>query len=190
MVLSDQEIERELDTGGLVISPEVRRDTQIGPSSIDLHLGNKFTIFKTEAEMAELAGLNQSVDLANIANVEAIVRAVGEEITLGEGETHELKPREFVLAYTQERIELPKYLAARVEGRSTLARLGLSIHQTAPTVHATYRGQLRLEIMNNGPVPCKLSPGIVICQLILERLGWPALRELTSAFQNQSQDSG
>ena len=189
MVLSDQEIKRELETGGLVISPEVS-DTEIGPSSIDLHLGNEFTIFKSKAELANLAGLSQSVDLADVVNVEAIVNVVGEKITLAGGQSHEIKPREFILAYTREHIELPNYLAARVEGRSSFARLGLSIHQTAPTVHATFRGQLRLEILNNGPVPCKLSPGIVICQLILERLGWPALRDLTSAFQNQSQDSG
>ncbi len=186
MVLSDQEIELELQTGRLIITPEVK-DADIGPSSIDLHLSNRFTIFKTEEELAQLGGLNQSVDLANITNVEAIVRAVGNEISLAEGKTHELAPRQFILAYTQEYIKIPNYLAARVEGRSTLARLGLSIHQTAPTVHATFEGQLRLEIMNNGPLPCVLSPGIAICQLILERLGWPAIRSLTSAFQNQSQ---
>ena len=176
----------ELRTGRLVISPEVR-DDQFGPSSIDLHLSNKFTIFK---KRDDLGGLNQSVDLANITNIEAIVRAVGDEITLEEGKTREIAPGEFLLAYTREYIELPNYLAARVEGRSTLARLGLSIHQTAPTVHATFKGQLRLEIMNNGPVPCELSPGIAICQLILERLGSPAVRSLTSAFQNQSQGFG
>ena len=189
MVLSDREIEMELRNGNLVINPEVR-DAQIGPSSIDLHLSNRFTIFKTEEELAELGGLSQSVDLANITNVEAIVRAVGKENTLADGETLKIMPREFILAYTREYIEIPNYLAARVEGRSTLARLGLSIHQTAPTVHATFKGQLRLEIVNNGPVPCELSPGIAICQLILERLGWPAVRSLTSAFQNQSQGYG
>ena len=183
MVLSDQEIEMELRNGNLVISPEVS-DAQIGPSSIDVHLSNKFTVFRRQTD---LTGLTQSVDLANINNVEAILGAVGDEITRAEGDTREIEPGEFTLAYTQEYIEIPRYLAARVEGRSTLARLGLSIHQTAPTVHATFKGQLRLEIMNNGPVTCKLTPGIAICQLILERLGWPAVRSLTSAFQNQSQ---
>ena len=185
MVLSDQEIELELRTGRLVISPEVS-DAQIGPSSIDLRLSNKFTTFE---KPEGTGGLNQSVNLADIEDIEAIMGVVGKEITLEEGKTHPIKPGEFLLAYTQEYIELPNYLAARVEGRSTLARLGLSIHQTAPTVHATFKGQLRLEIMNNGPLPCLLSPGIAICQLILERLGWPALRSLTSAFQDQSQGS-
>ena len=188
MVLSDQEIKRELGIGGLTILPEVS-DSLIGPSSVDLHLGNEFTIFKTKAQLEALSGLNQSVDLANVGDVEAIVSVVGEKTTLSEGQPLEIKPGEFILAYTQEHIELSNYLAARVEGRSSFARLGLSIHQTAPTVHATFKGQLRLEIMNNGPVTCKLSPGIVICQLILERLGWPATGELESAFQNQSQSS-
>ena len=187
MVLSDQEIRMELRNGGLAISPEIN-DAQIRPLSVDLQLSDVFTVFKTPDEIAKLAGLDQFVDLANVNDVEAIVSAVGRKVVLAEGERLDLKPGEFILAYTLERIELSNYLAARVEGRSTLARLGLSIHQTAPTVHANFKGQLRLEIMNNGPVPCKLSQGIVICQLILERLGWPAVGDLTSAFQNQSQD--
>ena len=183
MVLSDQEIEMELRTGGLIISPEVS-DAQIGPSSVDLHLSDKFTIFKKETD---LAGLNITVDLVNVGDAERIIRVLGEEITVAEGDGCVVNPGEFVLAYTRERIQMPRYLAARVEGRSTLARFGLSIHQTAPTVHATFEGQLRLEIMNNGPVPCKLSPGMAICQLILERLGSPAVRSLNSAYQNQYQ---
>jgi len=176
----------ELRTGRLVITPEVT-DAEIGPSSIDLHLSDTFTIFKTESELAELAGLDLTVNLANIADVEKIINVVGVETTFPENEGCVIRPGQFILAYTRERIELPNYLAARVEGRSTLARLGLSIHQTAPTVHATFKGQLRLEIMNNGPVPCRLSPGMAFCQLILEKLGSPATRDLNSAFQNQSQ---
>ena len=183
MVLSDQEIEMELRTGRLVIVPEVS-DDQIGPSSLDLHLSDKFTIFK---KGTDLEGLDITVDLANVGDAEGIIRILGEEITVAKGEGCIINPGEFVLAYTRESIQIPRYLAARVEGRSTLARFGLSIHQTAPTVHATFAGQLRLEIMNNGPVPCKLSPGMAICQLILERLGSPAVRSLNSGYQNQSQ---
>ena len=82
----------ELRIGGLVIRPEVSV-AQIGPSSIDLHLSNKFTIFK---KRENLGALSQSVDLANIdSNVEAIVAAVGNEIALEEGKTHEIAPGEF-----------------------------------------------------------------------------------------------
>ena len=129
------------------------------------------------------------MNLANVTDAEAIISKVSNEITIEENKTVTIKPKDFILAYTQERIKIPKYLAARVEGRSSIARFGLSIHQTAPTVHATFNGQLRLEIMNNGPLPCVLSPGMVICQLILERLGSPALRSLNSNFQNQTQDT-
>ena len=186
MVLSDQEIEMELRTGRLVISPEVS-NTQIGPSSLDLHLSDTFTIFKKQTD---LAGLDIAVDLANVGDAEKVIGLLGDETTVAEGEGYVINPGEFVLAYTRESIQIPRYLAARVEGRSTLARFGLSIHQTAPTVHATFAGQLRLEIVNNGPVPCKLSPGMAICQLILERLGSPAVRTLNSAYQNQSQSPG
>ena len=99
---------------------------------------------------------------------------MGFETTLEEGETFNLEPRQFVLAYYQGIHQAPQLLVrAGVEGRSSFARLGISIHQTAPTVHATFEGQLRLEILNNGPYECTLSPGLPICQLILERLGRP-----------------
>ncbi len=98
-------------------------------------------------------------------------------------------PGQFVLAYTKERVKLPNYLSGRIEGRSSFARLGISIHQTAPTVHATFEGQLRLEILNNGPYECRLSPDLRICQLVLERLGSPAITRLNSLFQQQGQNT-
>ena len=92
-----------------------------------------------------------------------------------------------ILAYTQEIIEMPNYLAARVEGRSSLARLGISIHQTAPTVHANFEGQLRLEMSHSGPYACKIYPGYRVCQLVIERLGSPSQTAIKSPFQRQRQ---
>ncbi len=90
-----------------------------------------------------------------------------------------------MLAYTLESISLSNEFSARVEGRSSFARLGVAIHQTAPTVHATFQGQLRLEISNVGPFRCVLRPGMTIGQLIIERLGMPAATTLKSRFQGQ-----
>ena len=90
----------------------------------------------------------------------------------------------FVLAWTQERIQLPNFLSACVEGRSTLARLGLSVHQSAPTVHATFRGRLQLEMTNAGPFTLELYPGQRVCQLILEIMSRPAVSPLDSVHQS------
>ena len=184
MILSDHEILMEIYSGRLVFTPPVSEDL-ISPSAVDLHLGNEFTVF----DASRIKGVAISVDLAALENVEELSDMYGERITLAQDEKHTLKPGEFVLSYTQERVKIPNYLAARVEGRSSFARLGLSIHQTAPTVHATFEGQLRLEILNNGPYECRLSPGLRICQLVLERLGSPSLDSLNSPFQNQSQSA-
>lgn len=132
-------------------------------------------------------GVTTQVDLTKIANIETVIQQYAEEETIGDGENFTLKPQSFVLAYTREYIKLPNYLAARVEGRSSLARLGVSIHQTAPTVHATFEGQLRLEILNNGTLDILLTPGMKFCQLVIERLGSPAVSTLGSPFQRQRQ---
>ena len=181
MVLSDQEIWAEIMKGSLIIDPGLE-PAQVGPSSIDLRLGSQFTVFKAPEK-----GFETIIDLATIGDTERVAAQLGETENLKEGETFVLEPGKFVLAYTLESIELPAYLAARIEGRSSYARLGLSVHQTAPTVHATFKGQLRLEISHNGPYPCRLHPGLSICQLIVERLGSSAVSELRSEFQGQSQ---
>lgn len=181
MVLSDLEILMELQSRRLVIDPSVEED-QISPSAIDLQLGYKFT----ELAVPDVGGVSTTIDLQGVTDVEEIAKVYGKDKTIADGGYYLLPPKGFVLAYTKEYIKLPEHLSARVEGRSSFARLGLSIHQTAPTVHATFRGQLRLEILNNGPFECKLSPGLRICQLILERLGSPALLELNSRFQGQT----
>lgn len=99
-----------------------------------------------------------------------------------------LRPHEFIIATTLERIELPPHgrLAARVEGRSSFARLGLVIHMTAPTIHNTFRGNITLEIMNHGPFPLHVQPGRTrLCQLIFERVEEEPGIPLVSAFQDQ-----
>ena len=174
----------EIGSGRLSFNPPITPD-QVSPSAVDLRLSNQFTVFKPQKQ-----GVTTTLDLTMIGNVEAIIEDYADEITVEDNKPFILKSKSFVLAYTREYIKLPNYLAARVEGRSSLARIGISIHQTAPTVHATFEGQLRLEILNNGTLDCALKPGMKFCQLVVERLGSPAVSTLRSPFQQQQQDPG
>jgi dCTP deaminase len=81
-----------------------------------------------------------------------------------------LEPNELILGWTVEYVDLPidSRIAARVEGKSSLARLGIGIHMTAPTIHAGFNGQIQLEIVSHGCYPILLKPGMRLCQLIFE----------------------
>ena len=171
----------EIGSERLKFTPPIQPE-QVISSAVDLRLSNQFTTFPDATP-----GIETIVDLSKVSNVEDIVNIFGVKQTLAEGDSFVLRPGDFVLGYTLEFIEMPNYLAARVEGRSSLGRLGISIHQTAPTVHATFEGQLRLEISHNGPHACRLYPGQKICQLVIERLGSPSVSTLKSPFQHQHQ---
>jgi dCTP deaminase len=82
-----------------------------------------------------------------------------------------VEPGDFVLGWTEEYIDLPTQsrIAARVEGKSSLARLGIGIHITAPTIHAGFEGTIQLEICNHGTLRVRLTPGMRVCQLIFEQ---------------------
>ena len=126
-------------------------------SSIDLRLGDTFTVPRVP-----LAGVSIHIDPL-ITSPEDALRDYSDIVKIGQGEKFALEPGAFVLGYTLERVELSNYLAARVEGRSSIARWGISIHQTAPTVQAGFSGQLRLEIANLGPYTILLEPEMPFC---------------------------
>ena len=179
MILSDQEIWEELDRGLLSVEPQVASD-QVGASAIDLRLDNHFTVFQTEPRGAQTVIDTSQVDIEEVAKHYGVPKFVPD------GGAFRLRRNEFVLAYTKEYIRMPNYLAARIEGRSSLARAGISIHQTAPTVHAMFEGKLRLELSLNGPFECIIHPGQKFCQLIIERLGRPSQARRQSQFQRQN----
>ena len=179
MVLSDIEIREAIEQGQIAFDPPIPVDN-ISPSSIDLRLGSTFTTFPPDP-----TGFVVEVDPEAVTGIEQGLRRFGETTSLNAGDAFRLEPGAFVLAYTLESISLSNEFSARVEGRSSFARLGVAIHQTAPTVHATFQGQLRLEISNVGPFRCVLRPGMTIGQLIIERLGKPAATTLKSRFQGQ-----
>ena len=179
MIYSSEDITDALRDGRLVIDPPPE-DEMFDTSSVDLRLGNRFTI-------PEQPGPGYGVFVTvGEADPEAVAIRYGRVQMVHDDEHLDLHPGKFVLASTLERVEMPLNLAARVEGKSSVARFGLSVHQTAPTIHADFRGTIRLEISNIGPYVCRLKPGIRICQIIIEELKNPAPEPLQSRFQDQN----
>ena len=186
MVLSQTDIKQEMKRGEIAFTPELE-EQQWGPASINLRLGFQFT------KLREVRGVTVSV----AEGIDPALklwddRELKERDAHGERETYELAPGKFVLAKTYESIRVPKHLIARVEGRSTYARMGLSMHQTAPWVQPGWSGSLILEIANLGSLTVKLTPLVDRpCQLTFFRLVTPVSDELaygsrpTDRYQNQ-----
>ena len=179
MLLSDRDIWVELESGQLSFSPELTVE-QIGPASIDLHLDKLAKRFKKPP---------RGYDEINLSLVGAkdLVDYASEALDLTGG--FSLGPNEFLIGYTLEAVSLPPYLGARVEGRSGYARMGLSVHNTAPTIQPGYKGQIALELSNNGLFKLRLEPGILICQLLLERLTSEPTSGYGGTWQEQTSSS-
>ncbi len=161
MILSDGSIRRALASGRLVIDP--MDDAQIQPASVDVRLGSEFLVFRNHT-CEVIDPYDRSADL-------------NERVHVAEGSAFVLHPGEFVLATTVEAIGLPDDLVARVEGKSSLGRLGLLIHATAGFVDPGWsRGQITLELSNVATLPIKLWPGMRIGQLSFHTLDAPAER--------------
>ena len=188
MVLSEGDIQLLMASGRLAFQPPLL-DKQVGSSAIDLRLGYNFASYPTLAAGLPAnvgAILDQTVDLGDESLARDFINRVRQANNrrLGDGDYIEIRPGAFLLAETLESFTLPDNLAARVEGRSIYARLGLTVHQTAPTVKPGWAGQLTLEIVNNGPFTYRLYPRMYLCQLILEQLSSPALVSEQSAWGN------
>jgi dCTP deaminase len=173
-VLSDGTIRRLVAEGRVVIDPWDPELVQ--PASIDLRLGNSFRVFHNHRVTA--------IDLRDPP------RNLTEEVVVPEGEPFAIHPGEFVLGRTLEYLELPDDVVARIEGKSSIGRLGLIVHATAGFVDPGFRGTLTLEITNLTRVPIKLYTGLLIAQLSFMGLDVPAERpygsaELGSHYQGQ-----
>jgi dCTP deaminase len=192
MILSNTKIFEALDNGNLVLTPEpVPRLPAAGgecpyaTSAVDLRLADEVAWFKD--------GLAVNIDLRR-GKFYSLFGANSERCTITPEQPYTLESNKLVLAKTLERVELPlkgdkTSLAARVEGKSSFARCGLLVHFTAPTVHAGFKGSITLELINLGPIPILLYPGMYICQLILEEVsGAPARND--SQFQGQTTAGG
>lgn len=176
MVLSDRSIKEELAKGRIVINPLDPQDIQ--PASVDVHLDHKLLVFRNTR--SPYIDVRKKID-----DLTEMVEIKGEE-------AFALHPGEFVLASTSEHIEIPDDLVARLEGKSSLGRMGLVIHSTAGYVDPGWKGHLTLELSNIARLPITLYQGMKIGQLSFIRLSTPAERvygsaSLGSKYQGQTE---
>jgi dCTP deaminase len=183
VILTDREISISLDRRLITIEPEPE-EIAFTSSAVDLTLDPLIWIVRTPTP-----ALDNVVD-PRVAgfNAEQVMRGLSTEETISARTGFLFAPRKLALAWTREYIELrtETRLAARVEGKSSLARLGLVVHMTAPTIHAGFEGRIRLEMMNHGAVPIRLWPGMRICQLIFETTLGTAERGYKGQFAGQT----
>ena len=174
VLLSDRDIRAEIKAGRLGVDPF--DDSLVQPSSVDVRLDNLFRVFNNTRYTHIDPSLRQD-DLTTLVEPK-------------EGEPFVLHPGEFVLGATLERCTLPDDLAGRLEGKSSLGRLGLLTHSTAGFIDPGFSGHITLELSNVANLPITLWPGMKIGQLCLLRLTSPAEHPYGSAkagskYQNQ-----
>ena len=155
MILTRSKILEAIKNGSIKIEPF--SEDQVGPASIDLHLGNIF-------RPLILAGHPIVVD-DEVTDAEQYSKP----LHLKDNETIILKPSETVLGITKEKVTFPPDIAGRIEGRSRFARIGLAIHITSGFIHPGVSNFQVLEISNMSPNELVLMPGLKICQIVLER---------------------
>lgn len=169
MRLSDVDIEQRLADHSIIIAPEPGANAIAG-ISVDLRLDHRFRVFSNSS----VTHLDLSGDRDELE--QNINRVMGREIALDEGEAFFIHPGELVLGATLESVTIPDDLVGWLDGRSSLARLGLMVHLTAGRIDPGWQGQIVLEFYNSGKLPLTLRPGMVICALSFEQLSSPALR--------------
>jgi dCTP deaminase len=162
MILSDVDIKKALKEGKIGIAPKPDLKTQLGACNLDLQLGNVYRVFNHSK--------TPYIDPQNPKTLDSITT----EIVIKKDESFTLHPGEFILAMTQEYVEMPADLMGRLEGRSSIGRLGVVVHSTAATVDPGFRGNITLELANMGRIPVLLYPGMRICSLSFEELTTPA----------------
>ena len=168
MRLANSAILREIELGNLVFAPELSRD-RVGPSSVDLTLSDTFHVVGTRFREQREAGLVSVIELVQY-DWPRFVSISSEPEIIRPGGFFEIPEGELVIGYTRESVSLPPHLGGRVEGKSSIARIGLFVHISAPTIHPGWNGRIALEFYNVGPLPIRVRPGDTICQLILEEV--------------------
>lgn len=179
MILSDRDIKKAIREGRIIVTSEGNdHEKNIHASSLDLRLGKYFKVY----EHSKFPVL----DPLKMDSFQGLTKLI--EITRPD-EPFIVHPGDFVLGVTMEKVKLPDDIVARVEGRSSLGRLGIIIHSTAGFVDAGFEGNITLEITNINRVPVALYPGMRVCQLAFEPMSSPAEvpynMKKTSKYQGQ-----
>lgn len=174
MLLSDRDLKREISEKNIVLEPF--DPAMVQPSSIDVRLDRQFRLFDNHKH----AFIDPALEQPGLTRL----------LEVSENEPFILHPGEFVLGSTFEAVTVPTYLAARLEGKSSLGRLGLLTHSTAGFIDPGFTGHITLELSNVSTLPIKLWPGSKIGQLCFFQLTSPAEHPYGSAvygskYQNQ-----
>ncbi len=188
MILSNVEIVKAINCGEIIIDPlPIDKNPGRPPfntTSIDLRLGSKILVPNKEPLVLD----------PSQGGISNYIQRNSKHINLTKQQPYPLKPNEFVLGQTKEYVKFPihdvgSYYAARVEGKSSLARCGLLVHFTAPTIHSGFEGTITLEIINLGVNSLYLNPDMYICQLIFEEVKGKPIKIL-SQFSGQDTPAG
>jgi dCTP deaminase len=176
MVLSDRTIKEEIAAGRLVFDPY--DESLVQPSSVDVRVDRSFRVFNNSRYP--------------YIDVRQPMEDLTELVTVGDDEPFVLHPGEFVLGQTLERVKLPDDLVARLEGKSSLGRLGLVIHSTAGFVDPGFEGNLTLELSNLATLPITIYQGMPIGQISFMRMDGPVerpygARDTGSKYQGQAE---
>ncbi len=158
MVLSDRDIKKAIKDKKIIITPAPDLKIQLGSCSIDLRLGNLFRVF----------------DHSRYPYIDPYKKDFGTEITsevrVKNGHQFIMQPGDFVLAVTLEHVRLPDDMMGRLEGRSSLGRIGIVVHSTASVFDPGWNGKCVLELGNLGRMAVALTPGMRICAMTFEEL--------------------
>ena len=195
MILSDEGIKKALASGAIEIDPPPVAD-QYTTSAVDIHLGDSTQFRIWDHARLQVPGAEVHLDLS-AQNYQLTARAYMLAAPLQPDGSLLIPPyaveQRVWLCMTRERLHLKRdsCIAARVEGRSSFARLGLMVHLTAPTIHSDFDAPLTLECINHGPFYLKLVPHRTrICQFIFEILDSPPSAPITTGFQHQTSPEG
>ena len=178
MVLSDIDIKRYIAEGKIKISPALPPE-QFGSCSVDFRLGGEFNVFEHSR--------HAFIDLKAKIGLEGLMR----QVIVEPGEPFILQPREFVLAITEESLDLDSDVLGRLEGRSSLGRIGIIVHGTAGLFDPGWSGKATLELSNLSRMPVALYPGMRICSFTFEQLSSPVSvpyrNKLNNKYAGQTQ---
>jgi dCTP deaminase len=179
MILCDREIQKLLKEGLISIEPKPQLEAY-DSTAVDLTLDPIIRVFRTN-----VPGFVIDPSAAGY-KATTLVQSATDPLTIPQ-HGWELPRGTLVLGWTRERLDLnfKAKVAGRVEGKSGLARIGLAVHVTAPTIHAGFPGTIQLELVNHGPAPIKLCPGMPICQLIIETIKGIPSKAHKSQFAGQ-----
>ena len=162
MILSDRDIARALESGRIKIYPSPNLETQMGSVSVDFRLGRTFMVFEHSR--------HSFIDPRRPQSIGEAMRTIEVE---GDDEPFIMQPGDFALASTVETLELADDLVGRLEGRSSIARLGITVHSTAAVFEPGWVGTATMELSNLGRMAVALYPGMRICAFSFEEVSSP-----------------